>query len=796
MLKNYFLTASRNLKKNKFFTVLNVFCLALGMSISLLFVALLAFLYRCDDFHQNKERIYRIISHVKDNEENPEYASAPVALVQKLKEDFTGIETVVPFQRVLSGEVIYNEKGIGISGFFAGPEFLQVFNFPLIKGNIASALADPHSVVITEAEAAKIFGSKDPIGETISIEPYGDLVITGILKDVPKNSHMKFDALASYTTLSSLQGSSFIESEESWSKFMNSYVYVVLSERNDAANVQRFLNKVSKDKYRTPQKFSISFKLQPLTEIIPGPALYNPVGGQWDYLTIMLVGLTTMIILIPACANYVNLSISQSLKRMKEVGVRKVMGGQRKQIFFQFVIETILTMLLALVLSFLMFEAIHGEFLKTVGSAESMDLSPTFSTIIYFVLFALFVGLVAGIAPALYFSKITPIRALKGKPEPTVKGIRFPIRKVMITAQFMLSLGFIASVVIVIQQYRFSVNYDFGFEQTNILDVPLKNVDTKIFKNEYAKLSSVDGISMSSHILGLEYEQSQFIHFMDSPDSIESAAIAIDENFISNLDLKILAGRNFTNNPAENAQFIIVNEELVKKLKIDELHAAIGRSLMLPNGKAVRIGGVVKNFHYTGLSEPIGNLYFEYDPTQFRYANLKMVGKDNSENMAAMEALWKKIGGEDKFTFDHFSDELAEAYSFYFEIITIWGYLGLLAITVACLGLLGTVVFTIKNRVKEVSIRKVVGASSESLVVLLSKEFVMLMAIASVITLPVIYYFFTEHLLPNSQHYHAKIGFLEMAGSLLIMLVLGLSTVLSQTWKAANANPVDNLKVE
>jgi putative ABC transport system permease protein len=796
LIKNYFKTASRNLKKNKFFTLLNVFCLALGMSISLLFVALLSFVNRYDDFHANKDRIYRVTTHVKDNDENPEYASAPVALAQKLREDVTGVETVIPVHASLFGEAVYIEKQIPLYGYFAGPEFLKTFNFPLIKGNVASALSNPNSIVISELEATKIFGSKDPIGEVIRFEPYGDMVVTGVLKKLPKNSHMRFDALASYATLISQKGSSFMESEDGWRKFINSYVYVILSENSTASDVERFLNVIAKEKYRRQQNFSASFSLQPLNKIVPGPSLYNPIGGQWDFLSLTLVGLTTMIILIPACANYVNLSISQSLQRMKEIGVRKVMGGQRKQIFSQFVMETIITMFLALVLSYFMFEAIRNEFLQTVGSAETMDLSPTTTTVIYFVLFALFVGVAAGVTPALYFSKINPLNALKGKPEKTTRGIRFPIRKVIITVQFMLSLGFITSVAIMFRQYRYSVNYDLGFEQENILDVQLKNVDQKIFRNEYARLASVERISMSSHILGLEYNSGKYVKDIDLRDSVESAAIAIDENFFSNMNLSLIAGKSFSDNAALNAQFVIVNEELVKKLKINDTHAAIDKLVVLPNSKGIRIGGVVKNFHYTGLNEPIGCLYFEYDPAQFKYANVKLTSKNSVQDIASMEALWKKIGGSDKFTWRYFSDEIAEGYSFYFEIIKIWGYLGLLAITVACLGLLGTVVFTIRNRVKEVSIRKVVGASSQSLVILLSKDFVMLMIIASVITLPVTYIAFADWLLPSMQHYRGEIGFLEMMISVVIMSTLGLTTVLSQTLKAANMNPVDNLRVE
>lgn len=796
MLRNYFTTAVRNLAKNRFFTVLNIFCLALGMSISLLFVAEVSFVYRYDNFHANGDRIYRVTTQVKDNDQNPEYASAPLPLVHNLREDFTGIETVVPIQRAHYEEASYADKPVQLYGLFAGPEFLQVFNFPLIKGSATNALTSLNSIVITEEEAFRIFGDKEPIGERITMKPYGDLVVTGILKEMPKNSHIMFDALISYSTFEAHAHNESVPAEEAWKKFPHSYVYLLLSEGIDPADIENHLNTIGTEKYKTPNTFAATFELQSLADIVPGPRMTNPIGMTWDFLSFLLMGITTSIILIPACANYVSLAISQSLKRMKEVGVRKVMGGQRKQIFSQFVMETVVTMFLALGLSGILFQILSSEFLAITGYEDLVDLSPTFSTLIFFVAFALIVGLIAGVTPALYFSKISPLKALKGKPEKTTGGFQFPIRKVIITAQFMLSLGFITAVVILTQQYRYSITYDLGYQQENIMNVELRKVDPTVFKNEFGKISSVERISMSSHRLGLEFESSNYITELNRQDSIESNAISIDENFISNLELELLAGKDFNENLKENAQFIIVNENFVRKLEIEDLHSAIGKFIQLPGGRSVRIGGVVKNFHYAGLTEQIKPLYLEYDPSQFKYANMKVTFKNNAEQMATMDALWKKIGGDDKLTAKYFKEEIEEAYSFYFEMLKLWGFLGLLAITVACLGLLGTVVFTLRNRIKEVTIRKIVGASTENLVLMLSKEFILLLVVASVITLPTVYYVFVNVLFPSVQYYSVSVGFLELAISVVITLGLGLVTILSQTITAANTNPVENLRVE
>lgn len=791
MLQNFFKTAYRNLYKNKFFTVLNVIGLALGMSISLLFVALLAFLYRYDDFHPLRDRIYRVTTQVYDKKENPHYASAPVGLAQKLKKELAGVEKVVRIHSSLRGDAIYQEKKIPLNGYFADPEFLEMFNFPFLQGNKATALTKPNAIVITEKEAIKIFGGTDAMSKVIRMEPYGDLVVTGILKDLPQNSHMQFEAIASYTTLLSYKGASFLEDAAGWKSFANSYVYLLLFEGYESAPIEDYLNKTARQRY-TKQATKASFRLQPLNKIVPGPQLYDSLGTTYDFLALFLVGSMSLIILIPACSNYANLSISQSLERMKEIGMRKVMGGQKKQIFFQFIIESIIIVLLALLLSYVIFDVIRRDFIYQMVETEPLDLSPTWVTFAGFTLFALLVGFAAGVVPALYFSKITPIKALKGKEIKASRGSAF--RKVVLTAQFILSLGFIMAVVIMMRQYQYSVNYDLGFEQQNALDVDLQHIDPQRFKNEFGKLSSVKRISMSSHILGIGSAPEQYVKTSLQSDSMEASSISIDEAFITNMKLTLLAGSDFSSNALANSRLILVNEEFVRKLNLKNPSAAIDRSIVLADEREVRIAGVLKNFHYAGLKTPIRSFFFDYKPDRFNFANLKLESSHVISDLTAMETLWKKIGGTGKFTGQLFSDEIKEAYSFYTMIIKLWGFLGLLAITVSCLGLLGTVSFTIQKRVKEISVRKVLGATSESLVLLLSKEFVWLLIIASLITIPVMYFLF-NYLLVSVQYYTIQVGFLEIVVSLLIMLLLGLATILSQTLKAAHANPVDNLSV-
>jgi len=794
MVANYFKTATRNLWKNAFFTTLNVFGLALGMSLNLLFVAMIVFIYQFDNFHPNKDHIYRVITHVRDRQENPSFASVPIGAAQLLKSNFTGVEKVVRIHQSLPRDVRYSDIKMPLNGYFVDAEYLSMFNFSLLQGNAATSLTNPNTMVITEAAAARIFGKKNPMGEFLSIEPYGEVMVTGVAKNMPKNSHLRTEALVSFATLISHHGASFTNDEKNWNNFRNSYAYLQLSDNLSPSALEAFLNGIAKEKYMKPE-FQASFELQQFDKIVPGPELDNDMGNEWSYQEMLLMGVIPIIILLAACSNYVSLAISQSLKRMKEMGVRKVMGARKRHIFMQFVMESTIIMLLALIMSYYFFEIIRGETLSLFSGVDWVDLSPTLGTFAGFITFAILVGFVSGIVPALYFSKTGPVLALKGKELQTKTGGLFSLRKLVITLQFILSLGFTFAVMIMAQQHRYSINYDFGFDQEKILNVDLQQADPQLVRNEFGKLSSISMISMSSHPLGVGNVPRLYVKRVANPDSIDASMMAIDENFIKNMGLHLVLGISFTNNTGENARLIVINEEFAKNLSPGDASGAIGQVVILPDQREVSVAGILKDFHYASLQSPIGNFFFEYAPGKFNYANFHFQPTNQSNAFREMEAAWKSVGKGEKFKAEFLADQIRDAYSSYNKMMKLWGFMGVLAITIACLGLLGTVVFTIKNRVKEVSIRKVMGASSGSLVYLLSRDFIVLLAIAGIVTIPGVY-LLMELMLQEAQYYHAPIGAFEVVISLAIVSTLGLTTIFSQTLKAANTNPVNNLRLE
>jgi putative ABC transport system permease protein len=807
MLRSYVVTATRNLAKQKFFTIINVIGLAAGMSVSLLVIAIISFIQTYDDFHVNKDRIYRVITHVDSQEYSNDFASCPPPLYDKLS-TFKGIDKMVRFSTEFSDDVSYNNgELLSLRGYFADPAFLAVFTFPLQQGNQSTALSMPNSLVITPAAALRIFGTENAIGKTLHVGDKGLFEVTGVFRELPRNTHFTFEAVASYKFIDRWVESQ-VEGPDRWKKFLGSYLYVQFDETgdpdSDVKRTERALANISADQYASYSNFKASFSLQSINDITPGIELSNSHGREWGSAGVTTFFVLTLLILLPACFNYTNISISRALTRSKEIGLRKVMGGQRTQIVSQFVLETVIITLVALVGACAIFMAVRNQviammvdtpihsFLLEYGSG--LELSLTFKMVSWFFLFAVVVGLLTGIVPAIYFSKLNPIDSMRRVGRAGTVG-NLNIRKVLITLQFALSLGFIMCVVVAYQQHRGSIGYDFGFTRENILTVDVRGIDPQLFRNQFSKFSQVRAMSYSSHIPGASRSDRAFVVNPASRDSIEVSRMFADHGQIATFGLTLLAGTNFIDDYNKCGDDIIVNEAFVRQFKLGRPLDAVGRVLTLAGGQEVRVAGVMKDFQYTHLEEGIKSFFYQCDVRKFRYAFLAVQSTDLISTLSSMEAAWKPIGGGRMFTSKFLNDYIQEAYDLHLSLVKICSFLGALAISISCLGMVGMVVFTIQNRVKEVGVRKVMGATSGTIAYLLSKDFVKLMLVASAIAIPITCLFF-EKLYFRIQSYSVPIGAFEILTSLAILFVLGLSTVFSQTLKAAAANPVDSLRHE
>ncbi|HRG79825.1 MAG TPA: ABC transporter permease [Cyclobacteriaceae bacterium] len=784
MLHNYLKVAVRNLYQYKYFSIINAFGLAVGMTVSLLLISLVTFVRTYEDFHTQGDHIYTIVSERTEGIEESIWATAPFALAQQLQEH-PDVQEVVRIQANFREEIKHAQGTLSLRGYYVEPDFLKVFTYEITQGNAVLALTKPNSMILTESAAMKFFNSTEVLGKTLELE-HGELMeVAAVMKDHPINSHLKFDVLVSYATLPPVHKSL----SDQWTNYDREYLYVLLTENGSQKKVEEHLNKIAADAYATlPVK--VNFATKHIREIAMGPDYRMAIGPKWEASGMIVFGVIALLILLPACFNYTNISIARALKRAKEIGLRKTMGGQKNQIFFQFITETVVITLVSLAGAILIFFLIRPEFLNSLVASSSLDLSLTPRMLLYFILFALGTGLVAGIFPALYFGGLNPIQALKNKAHAASSGMR--VRKVLTIFQFALSFGFILCLVVFSRQYQYSINFDFGFDKENIVDVQLQGVNAELVKTEFSKLASVQSVAMSSQLMGLSYSKT-WVKNADK-DSSEVNQLFVDRNCLSMFNLTLLAGKNFPEETWQRERFIIVNEEFLKHYKIETPVEAIGRTYLV-EGNELEVVGVVKNFHFASLRYPIDKFFFRMNPEHFVFAHLKVNTRDAFAMFTEFENHWKILNPEQKLEADFFEEELSEGYSSYVVMIKIVGFLGLLAITISLLGMLGMVVYTSETKAKEVSIRKVMGASVYNLAFLLSKDYLKLMVWAILFAVPItttIFYL----LFPKIQYYSVSLTVWDVLLSAMVLLGLGIATITSQTYKTALTNPAETLKGE
>lgn len=789
MFKSYLIVAARNIAKHKYFSIINAFGLALGMSISLLLISFYSYVSSFDDFHAQKESIYRIISTMEKGLDGDDLASVPFSLANRLQHEFPGIKEIIRINASFHGDVVSDKLNLPIRGYYTDLNFFSVFDFEMIQGNPRTALSKPNSIVLTESVAKKIVASGDLLGKSLEIDGLGSFEVTGVIKD-QRRTHLWFEVLVSFSTLpAEIRGEE--SNPDQWTSYSDQYIYLLVENSSNKEKLQQSLDRIAKDVYSQSKDTRVAFKLQALGDITPGPDLENSIGPDTDYTLIVVFGTICLLILLPACFNYANISIARSLKRSKEIGIRKTMGGVKTQIFFQFITETIAITVMSLVGAVILFMLIRPEFEDMMPGAW-LDLSLTWEMLAMFLLFAIAAGFLTGVFPALLFAGLNPIQALRG--QRNGRGFsRMRVRRALIIFQFALSFCFIVLVIVFSRQYRYNLNFDFGFNTENILDVELQGVDPITFHSEFSRLSSIQEISMSSGILGSSYS-STLVREGTGGDSIEVFQLFVDPNYIDNMSLQLLAGQNFPNVPLQTERHIVVNEEFLRVWQITNPIDALGRTFMVEK-KELEVIGVLKNFHFAPLQIPIESFFLRMDPSQFSYANVKVASRDIHATLTSMEKTWSKLNNTRKFEAHFFEDEMEEMNKFYWALLKLIGFLGIIAISISLLGLLGMVIYTTETRTKEVGIRKVFGANEASITYLLSKDFLTLMVWAIGFAIPVSILLF-DNLLSEIQYYRVSLNAWDIFIGMVVFSLIGIVTIASQTWKAAGANPIETLRYE
>lgn len=810
MIGSYFKTSARGLMRNKLFSSINIVGLAVSMSVGLLLIAFVLDLRSYDKFHKNGERIYRITSEATfKGEQGGKFASASIKTGKLIRQKVTGIEEVAILRNDFSQDAKVDDNVLPIKGFWAEPSVLKIFTFPMLEGNPETALKEPYSVVLTETAAKKLFGNKSALGNAVRFDTT-DYQVTGIMKDVPFFSHIKFEALVSLSTAE--QAGKSDKNFGAWTSMYANTVYLLLPENGDISSIQSQLDAIAKQENLSEEKTRIRLELLPLYSIVVGESLRSgsmsgAVGPHMPPVVLWILAGLAVIVILSACFNYTNLSIARAMRRFKEVGLRKAIGAQKSQIWQQFLAEAIIISLAALLLSFFIFLALRPELISIAPQMQrTVKLNLTPSTVLVFIVFSVAVGVIAGLMPAVFFSKVSAINALRNVSAPvyrSVKGFKQGIlRRALVVIQYTVTLIFITTTAIGYVQYKNILAFDLGFNTENILNINMQGNKPDALLKELSQIPEVTALSRSLIVTSVGNAWGGHMKYKDSRDSALVLTNHVDEYYLSLHGYKLLAGGNFIARPAtaEAASEVIVNEQVLKRFNIsaDNPEKAIGKVVTFSSfrikERKMTIVGVMKDFHYgkvDNLIEPVA--FMPWTPEDGSVINAKIQSTDMLAARAKIEATWKRFDRVHSFKAEFYDEAIEDAYSEFSTMIKIIGFLSFLTISIASMGLFGMVVFTTETRIKEIGIRKVMGASSGSLIYLLSRGFLSLLSISALIALPVTYLFFDKVVLTNLP-YHTPVQIAELFIGLLTVLLIAFIMIGSQTMKAAASNPVEILR--
>lgn len=786
MFKNYFKIAFRNLKKQKTFTTINVLGLSIGMSISLLAVAMYIDLKQFDTWHPDAEDVYRMTTTVTKAGDKEKYSSAPPALTYRLKEEIPSIYKSVHINP--SFYALINHKGNNISahGYFTEASFFEMFNFKLASGS-PEILNDPGQVILTKELATKLYGNQDPIGKIFESEQWGQLKVGGVLESFPQHTHLAFDVLVGFSTSSTFNAN---YKAATWVDFTsNSYYFAVHGHQRE--EVFRQITEIGKRGKEAFEKenATATYGVQALLAITPGELINDGVGVQFDMPTMILFFGISLLILVPACFNYTNMSIALALKRAKEVGIRKVMGSHRKPIIGQFLVETVIICLISVIISAVAFTYMCRSFTEMVagGSALTFELTP--ALILAFIGFAVLTGILTGLAPALYFAKISPIQALRSSAS-TDKVSISGIRKGLLVFQFALTLIFMIGIGALLKQYQETKSYELPFDTENSFIVYTQDTDIDLLRNYLQKESDIVELSFSSSIPGTSLTKSIYTYDEESQDSLRMREVYVDDNFMSHMNLNLLRGQTLTDE-THQVEHVIANQETIARLKRMKFDTTL---LTFADGKRAQIVGVIENYNHEPLNESIEPMILRVKKEELGYAIVTIPTGNQMGNYELLERRWDALNPNVPFKASLLANEIYEAYYFFRVGLRLYGFLAILAVSISCLGLLGMVIYTTENRTKEVAIRKILGASKKSLFGSLAQLFIRLWAIALLIAVPASYFFYDTFLVKIYNKFSEGVGFLEIALSVLVTVSLGALAIFWQVNKVAKINPATNLR--
>ncbi len=799
MLKNYLVIAFRNLRKHKGFASINILGLAVSMSVCLLVITLVRDQKSYDTFHEKAERIYRVTSDVDYSFGQYDMATSPGPLGPVLLAESPGVEQVVRMRK-FGGHTTVQDRSFLLRGLYAEASLFDVFDFVLEHGNAATALREPFSLVLTQEVALQFFGEANPIGQVIHRDGVGDFVVTGVLKEQPfHKSHLRFEALASFSTISSLEAGTESPGLDDWENASSYYTYVLLAEGTVPEEVAAWCSRLSARHHTDTSLRPATHGLQAITRINLGQELSNQVDRTMPIEAALAFTVLALLMVLTAIFNYVSLSVSRSLKRAREIGIRKVVGAHRGQIVRQFISEAVIVALLALGLAAVLLVWLLPTFnslaivQEDMASPVSINLGGDLGLYLLFVGFAVGVGLVAGLYPAFVMSGYLPTVVLKGVSQ--IKGFAgLTLRKSLIVFQFSLSIIGIIITLVVYQQFSLIMETHYGFDEEQLVNVVLQEVPYETLRHELLQHPGIVSVAAMScpPVVGCNNNTSIQTGAMEKPALIRY--YAVDEETLDQYRLNLVAGRTFSPDfPTDKDDALLLTEAALQMLDLGTPQEAVGTVVSF-QGQSVIVIGVVADFFADGAHKGYLPVAFAHWPAEYRFAVVRIRPEGVDETIAHLEATWKTLAPGRVLQYGFYDDQLGAQYLFISEIVKILGFVAGFIIFVSCLGLLGMASYTAETRIKEVGIRKVLGADVRSIVLLLSSDYVKLLAVAVVVAVPLAW-LLSDFFLQNFAN-RMEPGVWVFAVGILPILLLALLTIGSQTIKAGLTNPVETLRHE
>ena len=800
MIRNYLKIAWRNLWRNKVFSAINILGLSAGLTCCILIFLFIQHELSYDKFNTRAKNIYRVTSIMQGPAGETNLAVTPAPWAPLMKKDFPEIRE---YTRLLTDEkVVIGEPGgphfYETQMIYADSTLFNVFTINIEQGDTRHALEKPNSIVLTKEMANKYFGDENPIGKVLEVNSFSrnfNLEVTAIAGEMPPTSHFKFNCIVSLQTLGDLSGL--------WA-FHMFQSYLLLNDKIEPSSLEeKFPGFVNTYIINNPQADGKNdIHLQPLTDIHLHSRLVGEIDTNGDIAYVYVFGGVALFILLIGCFNFTNLTTAGSLRRAKEVGLRKVAGAQKNELLFQFLSETVLVAFIALLFAMVIAYLALPLFNQLSGRNINIDFSTNYPLLGLLAVLVVGVGLIAGLYPAVVLAGFKPIEVLKGKLIKSGKGI--PFRKVLLTVQFIVSIALIASTIIASRQLRYLQTKNPGFNKENVAIITMpKDADStrlESFKNALLQNHDVSYVAAASSVPGDKIP----VNLVNDGGTDFSKAVSVqmlftDIDFVRAMQMQVVAGRTFDKSVAtDKTMGFVINEEAVKKLGWKDAPGAVGKTIQWVQPASVikegRVIGVVKDFNITPLRSAVQPLVMHYRVPGFQYLYLRFNQNNARAILADAQKQFAKFYPNQSFEYSFLDDTLNKMYQSERKLSSVFSYSSLLAILIACMGVLGLSIYSIQQRIKEIGIRKVLGASVFTITKDLIKEFAMPVIVASLVASPIAWYAMDQWL--QEFAYHIKIEWTIFLLVTIVVLTLAVLTMSVQSIKAATANPVDSLRTD